>query len=49
MISPFHVFNGTSPAELQVSEHMMISATSGELTLFVMAKNICRKLASKWH
>jgi hypothetical protein len=43
MISPFHVFNGTSLAELQVSEHMMMSATSGELTLFVMAQNIMQK------
>jgi membrane glycosyltransferase len=49
MISPFHVFNGTSQAELQVSKHMMMSATSGELTLFVMPQNICRKLATKWH
>jgi hypothetical protein len=39
MISPFHVFNGTSLAELQVSEHMMMSATSGD----VMAQNIMQK------
>jgi hypothetical protein len=49
MINPFHVFNGTSLAELQFSEHMMMSATSGKLTLFVMAQNIFRKLATKWH
>jgi hypothetical protein len=49
MISPFHVFNDTSLAELQVSEHMMMSATTGKLTLFVMAQNICKKLATEKH
>jgi hypothetical protein len=44
MISSFQVFSGTSLAVLQGSEHMMMSASSGEYTLFVMAQNVCRSL-----
>jgi hypothetical protein len=44
MISPFQVFSVISPAELQVIKHMMMSATSSELTLFVMPQNVYRSL-----
>jgi hypothetical protein len=44
MISSFQVERAPSLAELQVSGHMMMSATSGKLTLFFMAQNVCRSL-----
>jgi hypothetical protein len=43
-ISSFQVLSGTSLAELQVRRHMMMSETSGKLTLLLMAQHFCRSL-----